>query len=422
MTGRFLTDAERGDLVRRFADYPDVSGLDRLTVFQLLGASRLMAEEGRVTVDVRLEDAGRLIGRSLSTIRTSISRLRTLGLLMRDDEAKIRIDLTPLVQRLGCVLGAVTTPMEQALRRVAEPVAAVAEDVPRTRQLAGGSRPSNRRINNNDSTGLESKQEPAEQVGAERICQLMADLTAPEVLDQLPHGREISELIARVHSAVPEPRTLEALRDAAVTAIPAVFRACQAGSGITRATAQAAGERMGAGLVLGALYALVRGAQPKGLFVSIIRSDQLQPQYALQYLERHVAKIRANTHVESLQQAHMAEANTEAQAKADVTQVLRTLRERLVRAPQLNVEALSPAERLRFDLPKGQAALRTDGAGRPRLVLGLSNSSEYCYWKNVVERLSSSQVVDDLPEVVVLNGALRGGHVVRMSEAWTTSA
>lgn len=412
MDTRFLTYAERGELFARLSSWPGVEGLDRLTLMQILGAPRLMAAGDYLTVDVTLDEIGRMMGRGLSTVRASVSKLREMALIARSGDHKTIIDVSAIARILGFVPG----------HPAAQPshVGAVAH---RSlggcdRQDLGGTAPtsdsdiyiSNSKSYNDKINYSDSVTSPADQLKLERLLGLVTLFRSDDVIRRAPRGQEIRSLLDLISDRIgAKAWTADAIREATEHAIPLLFRACGAGQGISLATARAAGEVFGATLLAHTMYALARGEQPKALLVYLMRNRRAPANYSAKFLEKVADTAMSKAEGQQARQV-LADNATAQQLALDVVRDLKSA--------ALNIEALStPEGEMVAQGPRGYAEIR-ERDGQATLVLGLPNKSEYVLWNDLVSRNLSKLTGLNVNAVRVVHGGLAGGRQVKIEEAW----
>ena len=393
---RLLTYSERGELFARIAAWPGVTGLDRLTLFQVAGAARLMEAAHRIIVDVTVDELGRLLGRSHSTVRASISALRAAGLVVRDDGARTTIDITPCAQLVGFEARPAAV--------LAGEIALVEEPVPAdisapTRQLSGGSDTSSKSPNYiNNLKYLDSKGSDDE-ISDAAIGDLIAEISRPDVQAFLPRAAEIRALLLGL-----DPSAEWTMGDLEVAMLRA-FPASESGPGISRALVRHGIERFGRALLAHAIYALLQGNQPKGLLISMIRSTRAQPHYSVFCIRKALKAAMSKIQGEEAKQ----QLDLDAQARDRAAELVRRFVDVVSSAPDLDELQRAAIS----DGPSGHAELRYDGS-RERLVLAFPRRNDLSVWKSIADRGLSSLIETDLPDVVICGGALAGRRQIRV--------
>ncbi|MFG1270544.1 hypothetical protein V5F40_21580 [Xanthobacter sp. DSM 14520] len=393
---RLLTYSERGELFARIAAWPGVTGLDRLTLFQVAGAARLMEAAQRIIVDVTVDELGRLLGRSHSTVRASISALRAAGLVVRDDGSRTTIDITPCAQLIGfearpaaALAGDIVLAEEVAIADIPAP----------TRQLSGGSNTSSKSPNYiNNLKYLDSKSSDDE-ISDTAIADLIREISRPEVQAHLPRASEIRALLLGL-----DPSASWTLTDLEAAMLRA-FAASESGPGISRALVRHGIERFGWALLAHAVYALLQGNQPKGLLISMIRSTRAQPHYSVFCIRKALQAAMSKIEGEAAKQQLDLDARSRVRAADLVHRFVEVAR---------NAPNLDDAERAAIlDGPTVHAELRHDGRSE-RLLLAFPRRNEHSLWKSIADRVLSSFINADLPSVVICEGALAGPRQVRI--------
>ncbi|WP_234053734.1 MULTISPECIES: hypothetical protein [unclassified Xanthobacter] len=428
MNARLLTLSERGDLFSRMAIWTGPTGLDRLTLFQIAGAAKLEIIGCHLLAEITVDELGRLLGRSLSTVRASLGALRDMGLAVRAAGRRAAIDLTatarmvgfdiqadtptfvgdaPAAPRRNSFLGTDDVSRESACMRLGN-VAGKSES---SLQDFGGSplydsKDSSLEIDRDiesisiDSTDQDSAGDFLDFPQSE-VASLIETLRSSDLQKHLEHGQDIAALLA----ALPENWSSNDLE----VVLPDLFGPSATGPGVSPSLIASGAQRYGRGLLLHAIAAFLLGQKPKGLLIHLLRTSRREASFSLASLRRAISEAERRMGAE--QARHQLEADEEARVKAqDAVRQFLALADA---APQLDPDC-------RRAVSAGGAGgyARLDRIGeQDRLTLAFPRANDVAIWKSIADRVANpADVHGFMPHVVVISGALAGSRRVRIGE------
>lgn len=442
---RFIDHSERGQLFLALSQWHGVSGLDRLTLMQLIGSKRLFVEGNQLFADVAMEEVARLLGRSLSTVRASLSGLRAAGLVARDGAGRTVLDLTATMRAVMSPLMEAVMPAATAVPSIdattsadapisAHPDSGVADLLAQLsaggaggfdesdefsagpRQNSGGSIPyrKSQELYKN-TTDLDSG--PDVEFSAGELHALIVRLRS-EGFDHFANAPLLGRFLDQLEAGLDDDWSdLDLIRAATERALQRTMTACAAGPGVSGTLIVEGGDRYGAGLLLHAIYAMIEGRAPKGLLITILRQPQARVSYSMFSIQKALNRVHEEKRGAEMRAEHRAESERVERDKARAGELVQRLCEIVATSPLVvSDERDDVRAAAKRGLLLGQAKYEAS-TGAETLCIALPRTPDAVLWQYIVDRASTCLRAHGLPHVQVRSGALVGSGHIRIAEA-----